>query len=99
MIKRRFQVTSDILRDIQESFYYQQESGTLRWKKTDCTNISEGSIAGRKHNNGHIEVKFKHVSYMAHHIVWFLYYGKWPTESVIHINRNKADNRISNLRE
>lgn len=35
----------------------------------------------------------------AHRIVWALYTGKWPDGEIDHINHDRADNRISNLRD
>lgn len=34
----------------------------------------------------------------AHRLAWILFYGKNPTETIDHINHQKTDNRISNLR-
>jgi len=34
-----------------------------------------------------------------HQIAWLLYYGEWPSIMIDHINRDKKDNRISNLRD
>lgn len=31
--------------------------------------------------------------------IWLHYYGVWPTKLIDHINRNRKDNRLSNLRE
>ena len=36
--------------------------------------------------------------YMAHHIAWLYVYGVLPDGDIDHINRQKSDNRISNLR-
>lgn len=36
--------------------------------------------------------------YHAHRIIWALHYGEWPEGCIDHINRDRADNRISNLR-
>lgn len=35
----------------------------------------------------------------AHRVAWVLYYGKWPTHQIDHINGIRNDNRISNLRD
>jgi len=35
--------------------------------------------------------------YRAHRVAWAIFYGEWPQE-IDHINHNRADNRISNLR-
>jgi len=34
----------------------------------------------------------------AHQYAWFMYYGVIPSNQIDHINRNKKDNRIKNLR-
>lgn len=36
--------------------------------------------------------------YRAHRIIWTMVHGNWPDDEIDHINGNRADNRISNLR-
>ena len=38
-------------------------------------------------------------SYSAHRLAWLWMTGAWPKSDIDHINRDKSDNRFSNLRE
>jgi len=38
-------------------------------------------------------------TYSAHRIIWLICNGKYPDGEIDHINRNKTDNRIENLRD
>lgn len=35
----------------------------------------------------------------AHRVIWLLAHGSWPKEDIDHINGDRADNRLVNLRE
>ena len=74
--------------------------GELYWKnrKSGRTNIDRpaGCIDA---TNGYRKVTFNYKQYSAHVLVWIYFFGAIPDGMVIdHINRNRSDNRIENLR-
>ena len=58
-----------------------------------------GSIAGHLTSLGYVTVRIKRKIYKAHRIVWLWHYGYMPEGDIDHINRDRADNHIENLRE
>lgn len=57
-----------------------------------------GSPAGSVGSNGYLYLSVAGKRYSAHRLAWFYSYGAWPSQ-VDHLNRDRADNRLANLRE
>lgn len=84
-----------------EWFYYDPSSPSgLRWKKdVKFGTIKAGSQAGTMTNPGYWQLKFKGNFYMAHRVIWELHHGSIPDSLHLdHIDRDKANNKIENLR-
>ena len=82
-----------------ETFMYDPDSGNLFWRKAPRRNLPAGSIAGRIHRDGYIQINMKQVSYQAHRLIWIMVHGSIPEDVKIdHKNLIRSDNRLDNLR-
>lgn len=80
--------------------YLRYEDGKLYWTKKPCKNVRVGDEAGHHcKSKGYIRILFRGSHYRTHRVAWFLVKGEQPPDILDHINNNKTDNRIENLRE
>jgi hypothetical protein len=77
---------------------YDQSTGVFVWKVKVSRNTSAGEIAGYHPADRYGTIRINRRHYFAHRLAWFYIYGTWPEEQVDHINKDKTDNRIDNLR-
>lgn len=80
------------LSEIQKHFSYNHLTGEL-------IRLTRKKSNGSIDYHGYLIIKFKGKQYKAHRLCWLLYYGSIDDTLVIdHLNGDKLDNRISNLR-
>lgn len=72
--------------------------GHLVWRVARPGGTKAGTKAGYLMNHGYVGICIFNRTYLAHRLVWLYHYGYLPSCHLDHINRNKADNRIENLR-
>lgn len=82
---------------LQALFAYDPATGNLIRKTRTANSVQIGDIAGGKNQDGYIQIAVDSKPYMAHRLVW-IWHGKELPQFIDHINRDKADNRIENLR-
>ena len=75
---------------------YDRSSGHLTWK-VRMGRANPGVIAGFVKNE-YLHIRIMGRVYRAHRLAWFHQTGKWPDLEIDHKDRNKKNNRWSNLR-
>jgi len=72
------------------------ENGNLFWKSHKYKAYI-GKKAGTLNPNGYIYISINSKQYFAHRLIFLMNHGYLP-KTIDHINNNKSDNRIENLR-
>lgn len=83
---------------VHELLSYDAETGILRWRVNRPGGVKAGDIAGSTNKAGYRRIRIDNRDFHAHRLAWVLHYGSWPSDTIDHINGEKNDNRIENLR-
>lgn len=91
------QITQPELKEILE---YNEETGEFTWLVAKGNRVRVGQIAGSLNKgHGYIEIGIDNKLHYAHRLVWLYHFGNLPDEQIDHINGDRANNRVENLRE
>ena len=85
--------------ELHSALKYDADTGLFTWVKPTSNRVKPDAPAGVLKNEGYIIVGFKSRQHLAHRLAWFYSYGEWPKGEIDHINRNRQDNRLVNLRD
>jgi hypothetical protein len=105
---KREDITPEILRQL---LRHEPDTGKLfwlprdrMWFKTDRSCSTWNSRYGGKEAFTTVDMGYKQGSVLdlkirAHTVAWAIHYGVMPSHSIDHINGDRSDNRIKNLRD
>lgn len=86
---------------LMELLSYDGKTGVFHWRKSRQGvkakyNLRAGTISNV---TGYVQISIDRKVYLAHRLAWLYVHGRWPVGQIDHINTNRTDNRIHNLRE
>jgi hypothetical protein len=83
---------------------YDRATGVFTWRKRSdmprkWNTKHSGKLAGYVDDLGYIRISLRNKRYRGHRLAWLYIHGAWPKDLIDHINTDRSDNRIGNLRE
>lgn len=84
-------------------FHYESKTGVILWRvRTDVSRSWNtryaGTPAGSDCGHGYLKVSIGKRLFYVHHIAWALAYGSVLPDEIDHVNGDRQDNRLVNLR-
>lgn len=89
---------------LRERLRYEPHSGKLFWLSHECmskrwhTRYAEEEAFTAHNSSGYRIGAIDDAMFLAHRIIWALYYKEYPSGQIDHINGIRTDNCITNLR-
>ena len=81
-----------------EVLHYEPETGVFT-RKVSAGGCVSGSVAGCiDKSEGYFRITIDRRQYWSHRLAWFYTHGVWPAHDIDHIDRNRGNNRLANLR-
>lgn len=85
--------------DVLNIFDYDASTGKFYWKTDRRNGAKAGTEAGFTTLHGYRSVRVYGKVYRIHRLIWLVETGMWPTGYIDHIDHNRSNNLISNLRD
>lgn len=85
---------------LRENMAYEPSTGEFWWTKTGFGRTVGKRLGSRLWTKGksYLTMKVAGTVYYAHRIAWLYHYGEWPNGFVDHIDEDRTNNAIENLR-
>jgi hypothetical protein len=82
---------------LKELLHYDPETGVFTRRKS-FGGMFAGSVVGSPDKDGYLQASIDYKKYKLHRLAWFYANGEFPLAQIDHINRDKSDNSLKNLR-
>ena len=83
---------------LKELLHYDPATGVFTNTQQRGRRGALGAVTGSVNGSGYVQIKLTGKSYLAHRLAWLYEYGVFPVADTDHIDQDKTNNRIANLR-
>jgi hypothetical protein len=84
---------------LRELLHYDPETGEFLWRTTGKGRRQDCRAGTIESPRGYVFINIDGRIWRSHRLAWLYVHGEWPKQQIDHINGNKTDNRIANLRD
>jgi hypothetical protein len=78
---------------------YDPNTGEFRWTKDRKGGARKGSVAGYLDDMGYVRIGIDNERHRGHQLAWLHAHGVWPIHDIDHIDGERANNQLANLRD
>lgn len=82
---------------LREVFDYDSSTGIFI-RRIGIKGQAAGTVVGSKHSEGYVEIGIDYGRHYAHRLAWLYVNGEHPAGMIDHIDGDRKNNRIANLR-
>jgi hypothetical protein len=83
---------------LRELLHYDPDTGVFTWLRVKGRRVRVGALSGKANGGGYFQIGVDGRIYYAHRLAWLYVHGEWPVASIDHVNCDRCDNRLANLR-
>lgn len=85
--------------ELHQLLSYDAKTGVFLRRVTTSQNAKEGDVAGYISPIGYRVISLKSRQFYGHRLAWLHHYGEFPMGQIDHIDGNRTNNAIANLRD
>lgn len=79
--------------------HYSPDTGVFVWRVRPNGRVAPGDAAGSICHLGYRRIQVDGRVYLAHRLAWLYCHGRWPALHIDHIDMDRDNNALANLRE